>query len=70
MSKPILASDQKCICCKKQAVVFWPVCDPDIQSKPYCRKCLDETKMRLIQEIMGTDTRTTIIDPFPKRREK
>jgi len=66
MSKSILASDLQCFKCKKQAAAFWPIFEPDIESRPYCRKCLDETKMRLMQEIMKIDKRTTIINPFPK----
>lgn len=42
----IQAKDCKCEC-GAQAVAFWPVCDPDIPSHPYCRECLDKTKDRL-----------------------
>lgn len=42
------AEDCKCILCGKQAVAFWPVIDPDIPSDPYCRECLDKTKMRTL----------------------
>jgi hypothetical protein len=43
------ASDFKCCQCKKaKAVAFWPVCDPDIPSHPYCRKCLDEAHRKLL----------------------
>ena len=48
------ASECKCCECGKPAVAFWPVCDPDIPSYPYCRKCLDKVKMELMikfQEI-------------------
>lgn len=45
------ASECKCIECGKQAVAFWPVIDPDIPSHPYCRKCLDKVKMRMMLEL-------------------
>lgn len=46
------AEDCKCANCKKQAVAFFPVCDPDIPSYPYCRKCLDKKKESLLKELM------------------
>ncbi len=52
----MLAKNCKCIKCGKRAVAFFPVCDPDIPSYAYCRKCLDESKQRIekkIYEIMG-----------------
>ena len=49
------AKDCKCIICGKQAVAFWPVIDPDIPENPYCRKCLDETKARVIFDIFKAD---------------
>lgn len=45
------ASKCKCCVCGKQAVAFWPVCDPDIPSYPYCRKCLDKEKMELMIKL-------------------
>jgi len=45
-----LAKDCKCKC-GKQAVCFWPVFDPDIPSYPYCRKCVEEAKERLLLKI-------------------
>ena len=45
------AEDCKCVKCKKQAVAFWPVCDPDIPEHPYCRKCLDGVKERLQRKM-------------------
>jgi len=45
------ASECKCCQCGKQAVAFWPVIDPDIPSNPYCRKCLDKAKIRLLVEL-------------------
>jgi len=44
----IKASDCECCICDEQAVAFWPIIDPDIQHYPYCRKCLDEQKTKLI----------------------
>ena len=51
----IKAEDCKCCKCGKQAVAFWPVCDPDIKDYPYCRKCLDAAKMRVIKMICESD---------------
>ena len=45
------ATDCKCIVCGKQAVAFWPVCDPDIPSHPYCRECLDKEKIKLMVKL-------------------
>ena len=50
-NKLIKASDCKCCLCGKQAVAFWPVFDPDIPSHPYCRECLDKTKLTLMIEF-------------------
>lgn len=52
------ASDCKCVVCGKQAVAFWPCIDPDIQSYPYCRKCLDKAKNELLIEIWLGDQET------------
>lgn len=49
------ASECKCVECGKQAVAFFPVCDPDIPSYPYCRKCLDKVKMRLLIQLKDID---------------
>lgn len=51
----IKAEDCECCKCGKQAVAFWPVCDPDIPSHPYCRKCLDDTKLSLMLRIAEVD---------------
>ena len=51
MSKLIKASDCKCCECGKPAVAFWPVIDPDIPSNPYCRKCLDKAKEKLMIKL-------------------
>lgn len=45
------ATDCKCIKCGEPAVCLWPFVDPDIQSHPYCRKCVEEAKMRLMLAI-------------------
>lgn len=47
------ASDCKCIECGKQAIAFWPVCDPDIPSHPYCQPCLDKAKSELVMQLLG-----------------
>ena len=47
------AKDCKCIECGEQAVAFWPNFDPDIPQNPYCRKCLDEIKERLMRKILN-----------------
>lgn len=52
------ASECKCIECGEQAVAFWPCCDPDIPSHPYCRKCLDKTLKRVLMEMHGYDEET------------
>ena len=51
MSNQVKASDCKCCECGAQAVAFWPCIDPDIPSHPYCRKCLDKAKAKLMIEI-------------------
>lgn len=53
--KLVKASDCKCCVCGAQAVAFWPFCDPDIPSYPYCRKCLDEAKGELLRELLNID---------------
>lgn len=47
------ASECKCIICGEQAVAFWPFIDLDIPAKPYCRKCLDKTKMKVLMGDIG-----------------
>lgn len=49
------AKDEKCCRCGKQAVAYWPVIDPDIPSYPFCRKCLDKEKMKLLEKLFETD---------------
>ena len=51
MSKQVKASDCKCYECGAPAVAFWPCIDPDIPSHPYCRKCLDKAKAKLMIDI-------------------
>lgn len=46
------AKDYKCIICGKQAEVFFPVFDPDIPRKPYCRECVDKEKIKLLMKIL------------------
>lgn len=59
MEKLKYAKDFKCCNCKKKAVCFWPIYDPDIPSHPYCRKCVDESKMRLMIELGKIDKKYT-----------
>lgn len=47
----ILASNCKCCECGEQSVGFFLACDPDIPSFPYCRKCLDKAKVRLLLKL-------------------
>lgn len=47
------ASECKCCICGKQAVAFWPVIDPDIPADPYCRKCLDKEKHKVMMKILA-----------------
>ena len=47
----IKASDCMCCECGKQAVAFFPTFEPDIPSYPYCRSCLDKTKMELFIKL-------------------
>ncbi len=47
----IRATDCKCYECGEQAVALYPCIDPDIPQRPYCRKCLDKLKERIIMEI-------------------
>lgn len=49
------ASECKCCVCGKQAVAFWPACDPDIPAYPYCRECLDKEKRELIIKLNEID---------------
>ena len=49
------ASKCKCVECGKQAVAFFPVCDPDIPAYPYCRECLDKVKMKLLIQLNEID---------------
>jgi hypothetical protein len=50
---------EDCTCCEPKcpakAVAFWPVCDPDIPSYPYCREHLDKAKLRLMLAIYEID---------------
>lgn len=53
------ASECKCIVCGKQAVAFWPIIDPDIPIEPYCRKCLNEAKVKLLINAFGYNEKET-----------
>jgi hypothetical protein len=51
------AKDCKCYECGKKAVCFWPAVDPDIPSYPYCRKCVDQAKYRVMIKLFGPDSK-------------
>lgn len=57
MGNIVYAKDMKCCVCGKQAVAFWPCCDPDIPSQPYCRECLDEVKLKFLIELSKIDNK-------------
>ena len=46
--KPIT---DKCCKCNEVAVAYWPAIDPDIPSHPYCRKHLDDAKLRFLVDM-------------------
>jgi late competence protein required for DNA uptake (superfamily II DNA/RNA helicase) len=50
MTKPKKIKDV-CRRCGQPAVAYWPAIDPDIESFPYCRKCLDEAKIKFLMEM-------------------
>ena len=50
MSKPKTIKEP-CCKCSQPAVAYWPAIDPDIESHPYCRKCLDKEKLNLLMEM-------------------
>jgi hypothetical protein len=54
-NKTVKAEDKKCIECGEKAVAFFPAVDPDIQSYPYCRECLDKQKLLLIIALFETN---------------
>jgi len=58
------ASECKCCKCGKQAVAFWPVCDPDIPAYPYCRECLDREKEETLLKLLEID------EKYEKKRKK
>lgn len=47
----IEAKNQKCVGCGEQASAFWPIIDPDIQSHPYCNKCIEKEKHKIIMAL-------------------
>lgn len=65
--KKMYAKDYKCCKCKtKQAVAFFPACDPDIQAFPFCRKCLVEEKMNIMKAIFIKKKRKVMNDEQEK----
>jgi hypothetical protein len=66
---PVKASDCQCCVCGKPAVAFWPVnIDPDIPSQPYCRKCLDAAKVRVLVDSFGYEQKAA--EAFVKHYHK
>jgi hypothetical protein len=47
----VQAKDCKCCECGEPAVCFWPIVDPDIPHHPYCRKCVEDAKIRLLIKL-------------------
>ena len=50
---------ETCCKCSQPAVAYWPAIDPDIESHPYCRKCCDEEKIKLLKEMEELDWRVS-----------
>lgn len=46
------AKDFNCTDCGKQAEVLFPVVDPDIPAYPYCIKCAEKRKLKLLDKIL------------------
>jgi len=66
----IEASDCKCCICGKPAVAFWPCIDPDIPQHPYCRKCLDNEKLKAIIAVCGEEEGKRMFDRFNKQKSE
>ncbi len=55
------ARDYQCSDCPEQAEVFWPIVDPDIESFPFCRECVETQKavyfifISEVEHCMGSD---------------
>ena len=54
----VRANDYYCVGCynlgkEVQAEAFWPEIDPDVQSFPYCRSCLDYQQMKVMIDFEG-----------------
>lgn len=61
------ASECKCVNCGKQAVVFWPVIDPDIPSLPYCRECVNKEKLKAMIAQFGDEDGRKLFDEWNKK---
>lgn len=64
------ASDCKCCMCGAQAVAFWPLIDPDIPQYPYCRKCLDKEKLKVMIAIYGKEKGKELFNIWNKNERK
>lgn len=45
------AKNFRCCRCGKNAEVFWPMVDPDIPHRPYCRPCVEKAKQEVMLEL-------------------
>jgi len=57
-SKQIYVKNKNCCKCGKQAVAFFPACDPDIPQYPYCRECLDKVKLDLGRKLLAINEKS------------
>lgn len=64
------ASECKCCKCGKPAVAFWPVFEPDIPQHPYCRKCLDAEKLKVMIAIYGEEKGKVLFDGWNAYKKK
>ena len=67
LEKKMKASELKCCRCGEPAVALWPLIDPDIPPQPYCRKCLNEAKVKVLMETFGYDEK--VAKEFTKAME-
>lgn len=44
----LINGKMKCNKCESLAIAYWPNIDPDIPSLPWCRRCLDRAKIKLM----------------------
>ena len=68
MSKPIKASDCKCIICGKQAVAYYPCIDPDIPSYPYCADHLEQAMIDTAKAVWSDDKDMLVIAKYQAKK--